>query len=567
MEVITDNDNNNGNNMSNMVNNQSYSISQNNESLNNSFQIITKDPEREDLSIIKNKEKSKTDLDLGVKENSKSDLEIKDNPKTDLEIKDNSKNEEEHKNNNLNNNNNNNNIHLSKKNILHTELEEIKEIGGGKKNVQKKKGKKKVNLNFLSPEVYMGERMKHTERNINPVEIKLKKIEQEIQKQNDYDYKITMQKIKDKFDNIKKNKEQQKHIIEEDKKLKEKLKSMEEYRENKLKELAKKVFKKQNSAKKIIKKNKSGNESNEIIFKKNNKINNLKSHNNYNHNHTMESDSTGKLPPILSSIDRYKIIREKKDIIEKEFILNTKEDLMNLELEHKENYLYQCDFLNNKLKEKSKKYDERNEQHYQYRIDKEKEKNEKYLQKDIKRRYNIKLNILRDRSEKSGRLQDKVKKNLENFYEKKELLQQKEKKKIKEILKKMNKKNNISKSVINSERRQYYSDLQKANIKNSEAEFENKYKDYLLKQEDLKNYVNDVQKEDSNYKKYLYQNTLQNYNENDKKYKDFYEFLDKSKKKSIINQSDNIKLKMYNIKVRKELEEKLKKEEELLNGK
>ena len=254
MEVITDNDNNNGNNMSNMVNNQSYSISQNNESLNNSFQIITKDPEREDLSIIKNKEKSKTDLDLGVKENSKSDLEIKDNPKTDLEIKDNSKNEEEHKNNNLNNNNNNNNnnnIHLSKKNILHTELEEIKEIGGGKKNVQKKKGKKKVNLNFLSPEVYMGERMKHTERNINPVEIKLKKIEQEIQKQNDYDYKITMQKIKDKFDNIKKNKEQQKHIIEEDKKLKEKLKSMEEYRENKLKELAKKVFKKQNSAKKL----------------------------------------------------------------------------------------------------------------------------------------------------------------------------------------------------------------------------------------------------------------------------------------------------------------------------
>ena len=533
MEVITDNDNNNGNNMSNMVNNQSYSISQNNESLNNSFQIITKDPEREDLSIIKNKEKSKTDLDLGVKENSKSDLEIKDNPKTDLEIKDNSKNEEEHKNNNLNNNNN---IHLSKKNILHTELEEIKEIGGGKKTDQKKKGKKKVNLNFLSPEVYMGERMKHTERNINPVEIKLKKIEQEIQKQNDYDYKITMQKIKDKFDNIKKNKEQQKHIIEEDKKLKEKLKSMEEYRENKLKELAKKVFKKQNSAKKIMKKNKSGNESNEIIFKKNNKINNLKSHNNYNHNHTVESDSTEKLPPILSSIDRYKIIREKKDIIEKEFILNTKEDLMNLELEHKENYLYQCDFLNNKLKEKSKKYDERNEQYYH-------------------------------RSEKSGRLQDKVKKNLENFYEKKELLQQKEKKKIKEILKKMNKKNNISKSVINSERRQYYSDLQKANIKNSEAEFENKYKDYLLKQEDLKNYVNDVQKEDSNYKKYLYQNTLQNYNENDKKYKDFYEFLDKSKKKSIINQSDNIKLKMYNIKVRKELEEKLKKEEELLNGK
>ena len=82
----------------------------------------------------------------------------------------------------------------------------------------------------------MRKKMEHTERNVNPVDLKLKRIEQEIQNQFDYDYKRVMQQIKDKQDNIKKNKEQYKHIQEEEQKLREKLKLMEEYRENKIKD-------------------------------------------------------------------------------------------------------------------------------------------------------------------------------------------------------------------------------------------------------------------------------------------------------------------------------------------
>ena len=60
----------------------------------------------------------------------------------------------------------------------------------------------------------MRKKMNHTEKNINPIELKLKKIEQEIQNQFDYDYKRVMQQMKDKLGNIKKNKEQEKHIQE-----------------------------------------------------------------------------------------------------------------------------------------------------------------------------------------------------------------------------------------------------------------------------------------------------------------------------------------------------------------
>ena len=236
-------------------------------------------------------------------------------------------------------------------------------------------------------------------------------------------------------------------------------------------------------------------------------------------------------------------------------------------MEHKENYLMQSHKAKKKIKDYNKLYDERNKLYSQFRIDKEKEKNDIYLEKDIKRRYNIKLNILRDRSEKSGRLQEHIQKNLENFNEKKELLEKKERKKIKEYLKKINKYNSDSKNLNYniSEKRQYYSDLQKKNINNVEKEFEEKYNDVLWKQEYIKNVAYDIQKVDEDKRKNIYQNNLQMQNENEKKYKSFYEFLSKIEKDNIVNKTDNVKLKIYNKKVKEELEEKMRKEEELNN--
>ena len=531
MEAISENDNSNIN-LSNIINNTNESNHQINDSSNLKeypFQLITKEQEKKHTSPnINNEEKS---------ENNIKDKDI-------------SKSEEENKNNirkkTIINNNNVNNIN------------QVNNQDNRKKTELKKKNEKKINLDFLSPEIYMRKKMDHTEQNINPLEIKLKRMEQVIQKQCDYDYKRTMQQIKDRLNNIQKNKEKQKHILEEEQKLKEKLKTMEEYREKKIKELAQKVNKKQNRSNKILKKNKTA-------IKSKYDIDNTSNNSSKNYCQTLDSNNLKKLPLINKTPDKYKLIKEKKDMNENEFIQNTEDNLKSLEMEHKENYLYQYNLANGKFKAQNKKHEQRNEQYSKFRMDKLLERNEKLLQKDITRSYNIRLNILRDRSEKSGRLKEHIQKNLESFNEKKEILEQKEKKKIKEYLKKINKYNSGSKNYVSNKiKRQYYSNLQKANANNAEKEFERKYNDYLIKQENLLNIVYDIQQIDSNKRKNLYKNNLLMQNENEEKYQSFSQFLEKMEKNNIMNKPDNIKLKLYNKKVREENEEKIRKEEELI---
>ena len=538
MEINSENNNDNIN-LSNIINNQNNHIHQEGQNLKPieyPFKLITKEQEKKE-EIFPINEQKKLKFNLQNIENIIPEIseEKRQRKKT---IKNNSFNEVDNP-------------------KIEKEKDKIKE------NERKKKVKKKINLNFLSPEIYMRKKLDHTEQNISPVEIKLKKIEKEIQKQFDYDYQRVMQQVKDKLDIIKKNKEQQKHILEEDQKLKEKIKNMEEYRENKMKEKARKVLKKQNKNSKSITKIKQINKSITNI-ESNINSNNTNNNNSKNYIKTFETTNSNKLPPLSNSSKKYQLIRKRKEEIETEFILNTKEDILTLENEHKENYMYQYNNTKNKIKQRNKLYSERNEAYSKYRYDKEKEKNDIYLQKDIKRRYNVKLAILRDRSEKSGRLKEHIKKNLENFQEKKEIIQKNERKKIKEYLKKINKYNNDSKNLVNNnEKRIYYSKLQKTNINILEKEFEEKYNDFLWKQENIKNIAFDMQKIDSDNRKNLYQDSLQKQNENEKKFQSFYEFLDKIEKNNIVNKTDNVKLKIYNKKVKEEQEEKNRKLEEL----
>ena len=552
------------NNISNIINNQNDSNIQNSENINDyPFQMITKEQEREDKKENKNEENIENKIEDKKEEKNEDKIDNKkeeeiqitkeqEKLKIDLQQIINHKPKEENINSEKKKTLINNILNSSEKPHLESIIES--------KNESNQKIRKKINLNFLSPEVYMKKKMVHTQKNINPLEIKLKKIEQEIQNQFDYDYKRIMQQMKDEFEVIKRNKQQQKHIKDEEEKLKEKLKSMEEYREKKLKERSQKIFKKQNKVNKNLKKIKLGN-----ITNLNKDINNP-SNSSKEYSKTLESTINKKLPPISTSTERCREIQEKKDQNEKEFILNTQEDLKNLELDHKENYLHQLNLVNKKIKAHNKLYEKRNEAYSKFREEKEKEKNENYLQKDIKRRYNVKLTILRNRSEKAGRLQEQIKKNLDNFHEKREILENKEKKKIKEYLKKLNKHNSASKSMINKgERRKYFSDLQKNNMSNVEKELEERYNDFLWNQEYIKNIAYDIQKVDSNKRKHLYENNLQMQNENEKKTQSFYDFLYQIKKNNIINKSDDAKLKIYKKKVRDEIEERNKKEEELLN--
>jgi hypothetical protein len=511
-------------NSSENYNSNSNILGTNQENLNEyPFQMITKEQEKNENPEINNIDKSENNLKKG--ENHKNE-------------------EDKHNISEIETKTGNNNIKKA------TNLPIIQEYGSQNKSKLKKKSNKN-SLNFLSPEVYMGKKMKHTESNINPIEIKLKRIEEQIKKQLDYDYKKTMKEIQDEFDNKKKNKEKQKHIQEEEQKLKEKLKSMEEFRENKLMERAKKVLIKQSRTIKNLQKSKSRN-----------KLNNKEEQTHSNEDQDEVSNYSRKLPQLTSPNERYNAIIANKKQMENDFIKDTLEILNNLDLDHKDNYIYEQNKKNEKIKDHSKKYSERNELYAKIRMEKEMAKNERILQKDISRRYNIRLAILRDRSEKTGRLKEQAKKKMESFQEKQELLEQKEQEKIKKIMGKINKKKSMSNNYENiKSKRLLYSNLQKENINNAEKEKEQKYNDYLLDQEYYLGVAYDIQNEHNNQK--IFQNIIDKHNENEKKYQDFYHFVDNSKKQDINLKPDKIKMKEYKKKIREEIEEKNRKEEEM----
>ena len=501
-----------------------------------SFQLITKEQEKKEDQSFNASEKSdnnnqKSKIDKSTEENSISIISKKESK-------------------GINSQENN-----ERKNSINLNIEVIKEE---KHNDKKERKKKKMKLNYLTQEEYMGENIIRTDFNINPMEVKIKRLEKEIEKQNNYDYNKVMQEIKDKLENKKKREEQIKHIKEEDKKMKEKLRNMEEYRENKMKELIKRVERKQKINRNKNKKN--------LIY---NEISNKSSLSSRNCIKTLVDNENEKkrkiLPPLINSYDKYKIIMKKKENNEKDFILNTEEDIKNLELEHQENYININNLLNQKLQEKKKIYDERNEIYLKHRIQMDLEKKERFLEKDIKHRYNVQQTIIKSSEEKNGKLQDKIKKNLDNFNERRILLKEKEDKKIKEYLKKINKhkiNNNISSNI--DKKRKNFLNMQKDNMNKSNKDLEKKYSDILYKQEYILSFAYDIEKDDLKRKKDIMKNNQLMQDENKKIYNNFNQFLGRIEKNNINNKNDSIKLKIYNKKVKEELEEKLRKEEEEL---
>ena len=98
----------------------------------------------------------------------------------------------------------------------------------------------------------------------------------------------------------------------------------------------------------------------------------------------------------------------------------------------------------------------------------------------------------------------------------------------------------------------------------SNKNLEKKYSDILDKQEYILSIAYDIENYDLKRKKDMFRNNKKMQDENEKIYKNFNQFLGKSERNNINNKNDNLKLKMYNKKVKEELEEKNRKEEEEL---
>ena len=421
-------------------------------------------------------------------------------------------------------------------------------------------------LNNLSPEIYMKKKfVVNKENDVNFLKIRIKKIEEDIQKRNEYDFKSAMKECKMQFMKDMKNKEKERQMMEENKKFEEKLKNMEEYRKNMINNRIKKILQRQNknrNKKKVDANNNSmDNNMTEITIKERiEKINNEKIF--------KTLDSYDEKLPILPGMPKYEIIKMIKDKEEKNFCINTEQRLKDLEKNHRKNYLKHLRMINDKLVKQNELYNIRSEK-CMLESKNPKESEEDYIAKEMLKRYNIKQNILREMSTKKEKAKENLLKNIENVKEKKELLIKQEQQKIKKIIKRLNrqksidvKKNEVNENINNH--RIYFSNLQKENLNKASKEEKNYYNELILRQEDYFWMVNNVQKDENYSRTLIHKKVLQTQNKKENEMKNLNKFLDKMDRDNINNQKKGTKMKLFLEQRRIEIENKKKEEEEAL---
>jgi len=458
------------------------------------------------------------------------------------------------------NNNNNNNLN---------QLGSIPENSNTKKNTISKTPFKTKNsknlLNNISPDRYMKKKYTiNNESEISPLRFRIKKFEEEIQKQNEYDFKSAMKECKILYDREMKKQEREKQIQEEHKKYEEKLKNMEEYRKNLLNKRVQKIMQKAN--RNNNKKNMIENRSLDFNLIDNNIIN-KKLNGDDNVINTLDNDK-GKLPPIDHS-KRYKIMKLKKEKNEENFCIKTEKRMKSLELNHRINYLNHLDLINEKINKQSELYNQRSEKCILATKDRTSELQEEYFSKDMLKRYNMHQNILRELSEKKYKMKGNILKNLENVKEKKELLQRQEEQKIKKILKRLNRQpqslelRKDTLSVESNNQRIYFSNLQKENLNKANKEIDEYYKELLLRKEDYFWMVNDLQKDEVGNQNII-QRSLDLQKQKEKEMKSLNKFLEKMDKNNINNQKGGNKMKIFLNQKKMEIDNKKRAEEEAL---
>ena len=424
------------------------------------------------------------------------------------------------------------------------------------------KSSKSINLivNNLSPEQYMKKRIVNN-FNFNPLEYRIKQMEEEIQKQNNYDYQKAMKELQFQYDKKIKNKQKEKQIFQQSKKMKEKLKSMEEYRNSIINQKIAKFNQKQNK----IEKSKSLNRSHESISMFN--INNKISRNNQDTN-TMISyeynsvDSQVKNLPRISSLPKHEMIRLIKNKKEDEFCYITEKRIKENELNHRRNYLKQLKLMNKKLLKQNKIYNERNLKclnAIKVNVD---QLEEEYMEKDMIKRFKINRNLLRGSAQKK-KVSENLRKNLDGVKEKKELIKQEEKQKIKDYIERLNKE--VKKEDIYEylfAQRSHFLNLQKKNLIKQNKESRDFYNELILRQEDRYMILDEMEKEEPMIKQAILRRSIKEQNKKYNKLQSLGKFIGKMERTNINNQSDEKKNKLFQEKRKNDIEKKKKQKEE-----
>ena len=434
--------------------------------------------------------------------------------------------------------------------------------GGSSKKVDTKSLNEK--LNNLSPNDYMKKKFVN-KYNFRPLQYRIKKIQEEIEKQNKYDYERVMKEFQLKYDKEIKNKERERYILEFHKKIEEKLKNMEEKRTQLYNERLEKITKKRNSSNNKIrlKKNLSRSSENIFSYKKNNTTGpnkNIYSIDSYGY----ITDKNEKLP-VIQSLPKYELVRMMKEKLEEEFCNNTKKILKEREITHRKNYLKQLHNINNKLVKQNKLYRQRSMQCLITKKDRNAELEEEFIEKHMIKRYNIQQNLLREWSAKKERIRHNLIRNSDSLRENRKLLEKKDEEKIKQIIKRLNRKKtkqDYSNNLYNH--REFLENLQRKNLIQYNKEIRDYYNELILRQGENVLIANELQKDEPDIRQEIIKRTLKEQNKKFKKLKKLDNYLVKMDKININNQSEGTKRKLYQEKIKIENEQKIKEEEEKL---
>ena len=407
-------------------------------------------------------------------------------------------------------------------------------------------------FNNLGPEVILQKKIIN-KFNFFPLQHKIKEVEEQIKKQNNYDFQKTMKDLKIKYEQKMMKKKREKLLSEKNEKFQNKLKQMEEFRENIINQKWEKVMKKQN---KSNKKKKISNKSFDFLT-------NEKSNINKKNQNTLDVNSSEKEEPSIKSmqnLSRLEYAKLKKQKSEEDFCFQVQQKLQENEEIHKRNYLRHLRSINRKISYQEKLYRQRS---YNC-LEKIKMKNDKfkenYIKKEMLKSYTINKILAKARYNKKIKLNEIQIKN--NYVkENQELIEKQMEEKFWQYQKKLIEQNNyINKKLSNlnyttnekMQKKLIFDRKQKQNLKNLNKEMSEYYNDIILRHEDNLMVVNDLEKRKEKIIDKVVKRTIEEQTKKNKEYENLRIFGGKMKNKNINNLSEEKVKKIFNQRILEE---------------
>ena len=412
----------------------------------------------------------------------------------------------------------------------------------------------------LEPEIELKKKIKN-KYNFIPLKHKIKEVEDQIKKQNEYDYQKVLKEFEFNYEQQLKKKEREKIINEKNEKFKNKLKQMEEIRNNLSNEKWMKIIARQ---KRQNNRNKKSDKTFDFsTYEKTKKNKHLKKSQstidiNYSENNSL---------PILQKLSRLEYVKLKKKQIEDEFCDQTLKRIQENDEIHTRNHIEYLKSVNNRIIEQGKIYRQRSHKCFLKIQMEDDELKENRIKKEIIKSYNIKRLIEKERNDRQLKL-DKLLMNKYNVKENQKTIEKEIEEKFINYQKKLTEQNKIigkkyidlNHIQIDRIKKQFiFNNLQKQNMKKLDQEKIDYHNDLVMKHENFVTMFQDLLKDEEIIRDRIIKKNINEQIKKNKEFENLTKFRAKMKNENIYNFREDIVKKMFD---KKRMEEQKRKEEE-----